>query len=40
MIIASTPDQAEQIHRAPDDILSIRDATREVAFSSRVRNDI
>ena len=40
MIIASAPNQVEQIRRAPDDVLSIRDATGEVAFSSRIRNDI
>ena len=37
MIIASAPGQVEQIRRAPDDILSMRDASREVAFfSSRI----
>ena len=40
MIIASAPDQVEQIRRAPDDILSVRDATGEVGFCSRIRNDI
>jgi hypothetical protein len=41
MIIASAPDQVDQIRRAPDVILSIRDAAREVAFfSSRIRNGI
>ena len=41
MIIASAPDQVEQIRRAPDDILSTRDASREVVFfSSRNHNDI
>ena len=41
MIIASAPVQVEQIRRAPDDILSIRDASKEVAFfSSRIRNNI
>ncbi|KAF8730469.1 hypothetical protein AX14_005557, partial [Amanita brunnescens Koide BX004] len=29
MIIASAPDQVERIRRAPDDILSVRDATGE-----------
>ena len=41
MIIASAPDKVEQIRRAPDDILSVRDASRAVAFfSSQIHNDI
>ena len=41
MILTSDPDKVEEIRRAPDNILSIRDATREVVFfSSRICNDI
>ena len=34
MILASDPDKVDEIRRAPDDILSIRDASKEVAFFS------
>jgi hypothetical protein len=34
MILASAPDKVEEIRRAPDDVLSIRDAAKEVAFFS------